>query len=77
MIVVVGEIELASEVKLPAMNRDRGRARELGAATLAGLSVGRRLPGDPQAFARGRHGLRWHGSAMTLAWRQPLQARRW
>lgn len=50
-------------VKLPAMNRDRERARELGAATLAGLSVGRRLPGDSQAFARGQDGLRWHGSA--------------
>ncbi|PLR28010.1 hypothetical protein SGCZBJ_06605 [Caulobacter zeae] len=49
-------------VKLPAMNRDRERAREQGAATLAGLSVGQRLPTDPKAFARGQYGLRWHGS---------------
>lgn len=50
-------------VKLPAMNRDRERARERGAATLAGLSVGQRLPRDPKAFAREHDGLRWHGSA--------------
>ncbi len=50
-------------VKLPAMNRDRERAREQGAATLAGLSVGQRLPRDPKAFAREQDGLRWHGSA--------------
>lgn len=50
-------------VKLPGMNRDRQRAREQGAATLAGLGVGQRLPMDPKAFARGQDGLRWHGSA--------------
>lgn len=49
-------------VKLPAMNRDRARAREQGAQTLAGLAVGQRLPQDPKAFAR-RDGLRWHASA--------------
>jgi len=49
-------------VKLPAMNRDRERARERGAAILAGLSVGQRLPRDPKAFARDQDGLRWHAS---------------
>lgn len=50
-------------VKLPAMNRDRERAREQGAATLAGLAVGMRLPKDPKAFARQGEGMRWHPSA--------------
>ncbi|MDG2531699.1 hypothetical protein [Caulobacter endophyticus] len=49
-------------VKLPGMNRDRARAREQGAAMLAGLSVGARLPQDPRAFARSHEGLRWHAS---------------
>ncbi|MBI1686159.1 hypothetical protein [Caulobacter hibisci] len=50
-------------VKLPGMNRDRARARERGAATLAGLAVGMRLPQGPAAFARGQDGLRWQASA--------------
>lgn len=49
-------------IRLPAINRDRARARERGAATLAGLSVGQRLPRDPALYAR-QDGLRWHGSA--------------
>lgn len=49
-------------VQLPGMNRDRARAREQGAATLAGLSLGQRLPQDPRALAASREGLRWHGS---------------
>ncbi|AYV45317.1 hypothetical protein CFHF_03060 [Caulobacter flavus] len=49
-------------IRLPAINRDRARARDRGAATLAGLSVGQRLPRDVGLHAR-RDGLRWHGSA--------------
>ncbi|KSB90955.1 hypothetical protein AS593_12430 [Caulobacter vibrioides] len=50
-------------VQLPGMNRDRAQARRQGAATLAGLSVGRRLPQDPKTLSRRREGLRWHASA--------------